>query len=477
MKRTTSPTIALPLLLLTTAVCQTPAVKADPEPTAPPAATTETTPATEPAAAEPVADEPVTTEPAAPTPATTEPVPEPAAEAPSTEPASEAAPAAPVALEPQSTAPTAVMLMNADGVTYYRYPLQPVADKAAAPQLKPWLVQRAPDAVARLAPDASAVLTRRDRRDAEGEIIQQLILVTPGDPASTETKLTLDTAAIAAVKGWTNFRLRSISGLQWPLRQTAGPERVLLRLTYEQKETDAGVAAATQELLGWYDLKAQTFTPIWNENRLLGVELSAGGSFMHVLALRPQANGVQSGEGGDATALLLDAEGKELPAKVLRALRTVGYLYRGWSDDTHLLLKRAGQNQLVVYDVANDTVAVPKGLDTAWTASAAPNGATALVWQSEESVDAILPQPIDTTTGATLPWDTKTWGDAPLAVASWSADSRYFLLLGKRNPRGNYGKVLVVGTTPFSTQEITLPADAAISAARFVYEPAAKPAP
>ena len=428
---------------------------------------------------------------------------------------------APLVIAPSTAlAPNAIILLGADGVSYFRVALDDKADLAA----KTWLTQRATDSVSRIAPDGSGVMVRRDRRNKDAEIVQQLWLVTPKpDGTPDETPLPLDADALAAARGWNGYRLRSISGLQWP----QGQNRALLRLTYgartavaandktpetkapdlenadaktadakapdaitpeakapDEKTPDEKTPAApdekipdvkvpdvktpepkspeaqitTQEILGWYDLGAKTFSPIFQEPRLVGVEISPDGKFIHVLAQRGD---------GDATALLLDAQGKEQPSKTLQTLRAVGYLYKGWIDDSHILLKKSGQNQLVILDARRDEVAAPLGLNPAFSASVSPDGASALVFADEGAIATEIPRAIGAANGAPLDW--KIEGELPIRVAAWSADSRFALLLQGAAPRGAATRATLLSFAPFSARPIALPGDVAVSAARFVY--------
>jgi len=404
---------------------------------------------------------------------------------------------APVAQAPVSQAPkpNAIILAGADGVSYFRVALDGDNPQGELPAATVWLNMRATDSISRIAPDGLSVVLRRDRRNKDAEVVQQLWQVVPkADGTPDETRLPLDTAALATARGWNDFRLRSISGLQWPLNQN----RVLLRLTYvstviddknadantpetkpeaatqntpdaktpDAKATDTQVAEtkvpdteiATQELLGWYDLETKTFSDIFAEPRLSGAEISPNGSFIHVLAAR---------ETGDAMAILLNAQGKEQPSKTLRSLRAVGYLYRGWIDDSHILLKKSGQNQLVVFDALRDEVAAPRGLDAAWSASVAPDGASALVFPNEAAIGREVPRALDVTKGAPLDW--KIEGELPLGFAAWSADSRFALLLQGVDVRGVAKGVTLLSFAPFMARPIALPEGVAVAGARFVY--------
>jgi hypothetical protein len=536
-------------------------------------------------------------------------------------------------------APSAIVLLGADGKTYYRAGIRPAKEGEAELAARVWLQQRGPDALARVFPDGSGIFVRRDRRSPSGEIVQQLWRIIPAPDEKivpSEEQLPFDADAYARENDIADWRLRAISGLQTPLA-TDGPRRVFLRLTYEERLPDVPAAnreetalsnanaatpstgstiapagatsratpgstsatpstsggaspatpdpivtapsgaairaaaeasarattevqnasprapgapattlpaatgepaatgaspaaptgaveptgavapadpatvatPATRDFLGWYDLDTKSFTTIWREKRLLGAEISPGGSYVHALALRPAPGAsLQSGQGGDATALLLNDRGLELAAPVLRALRTIGYLYRGWVSDHEILLKKAGQNQTVIYNADSDSVSAPRGLSDAFAAWVSPdtnrpsiasvlaladtpagtratettpaapatspsNSASsrmALVFRNP-SVDEDVPAPLALETGEALGWPLEQWANAtPLSLAEWSADGRSLLLLQGRNERRQWNRVIVIQTAPFAAYPIVVPDGAAITAARFLYE-------
>lgn len=376
--------------------------------------------------------------------------------------------------------PTAIVLLGADGTTYYRSGIRPPSAEADKLAAVAWLAQRSPDALARVLPDGGGILVRRDRRAPDGTVLQNLYLIKPAPGSGVvEEALPFDTAAFTAGKGLAGWRLQAISGLH----VARGTRRALLRLTFEKPATPktvttaaetvtsaepdtvtstretvtSGTAAAepaTREFLGWYDLDAKVFTDIFTEPRLVGAEPSVDGRLIHVLAARGKSD-------EDATALIVDERGQVKVTPVLDALRRVGYLYRGWASGRGLLLKKAGQDQVVLYDAMADTVEAPAGLDV-FAASKAPQGDYALTWAGEpEEAPAVLVG----RGGAPLALDF----DGPVTVADWSADGRFALLLGARNERRQATKAWLLETegTP-RLREIVVPAP--VAAARFLYE-------
>ncbi|HEX8550294.1 MAG TPA: hypothetical protein VF681_01935 [Abditibacteriaceae bacterium] len=392
----------------------------------------------------PAADAPAAVTEAAPQPATV-----PAAQTPASQPVTRRA--------------TALVFQGADGLSYYRAGLRAEGDQKIPATL--WIKQRAVDALTRAFPGGGGVLARRDRRAPSGEIVQRLLWIKPAPGGGVvEEELPFDTAAFAREKNLDGFSLRAISNLQLPQTSNSEALRVFLRVTFEKIGTPQTAETPTpqtepatpetREFLGWYDLNAKTFATIFNEPRLVGAEASPEGRFVHVLAAR--AN-------GQTAAILLDETGKELRAPSLSALRNVGFLYRGWIDDTRLLLKKSGQNQLVIYDAATDSVSAPKGLE-AFAATLAPRGDWAVTWPSSVAVDDDAPSLASIEKGA--PQDIKL--DGPLIVADWSADGERAILLGAPDERRRWTRAWLLSPVPLETREIVLPTP--VSSAKFLYE-------